>query len=237
VARAKAKAADAAPAPPHAPTRGRTQRPPNRRPFGPHASPGCPTALPQPGGRPPPHGEVSPHARETHTVSDLVTPNNWFDSTRGFPGEGPPGIVATPWFLATVTTRDLVDGKRRRLGGAPSRAAPTDHKLDFGAISRPEFLGRADTALGRFLKTHKGRARSLPSPPPDASRTTPVPRVPPPTARGLCMPSRAAGLSEPSSSRPRRRVPAQVVHLSLRRIARHGRRLLRGGVEGSQEWL
>ena len=149
-------------------------------------------ALPQPGGRPPHYGAVSPHARETHTVSDFVIPNDRFDSTRGFPGEGPPGIVATPWFLAAVTTRDLIDVKRRRLDGAASRAAPTDRRLDFGAVSSrpsrgaaPSSLGQADTALGRFLKAHTGRALSLSSPPPDASGTTPVPRVPTPTAQAF----------------------------------------------------
>jgi hypothetical protein len=91
-----------------------------------------------------------------------------------------------------VTTRDLIDGKRRRLDGAALRAAPTDRKLDFDAdSSRPprdavsSSLGRSDTALGRFLKAHKGRALSLPSPPPDASGATPVPRVSPPTAQAF----------------------------------------------------
>jgi hypothetical protein len=135
----------------------------------------------------PHHGGASPHEREAQTVADLVYPDGWFDSTRGFPGEGPAGIVAAPWFLAAVTTRELIDGKRRKLEGAAPGPIPTDHRLDFGTAALPGGAdcaapSRADTALGRFLKAHKGRALSLPTPSRDVSGTTPVPRVSPPTA-------------------------------------------------------
>ena len=138
---------------------------------------------------PPHHGEASPHEREAHTVPDQVPPDCGFDSTLGFPGEGPPAIIATPWFLAAVTTRELIESKRRKLDGVAATPVPTDRRLDFGptASQHPRGTARAipglaDTALGRFLKAQRGRAPSLPGPSPDGTGATPVPHVPHPTA-------------------------------------------------------
>ena len=86
-----------------------------------------------------------------------MPPDGGFDGTLGFPGEGPPAIIAAPWFLAAVTTRELIESKRRKLDGVAATPVPTDRKLDFGpTASRPPrgtaraIPGLADTALGRL---------------------------------------------------------------------------------------
>ena len=75
-----------------------------------------------------PHpGWDPPHERGSQATPDLPGLDDRFDSTRGFPGEGPGGVGARPWFLTSITTRDLVDAKRQRLSGAIPEAgrAPT----------------------------------------------------------------------------------------------------------------
>ena len=125
------------------------------------------TALPRPRERLQHKGEGSPHERGPHATPDLVVLAGRFDSTLGFPGEGPPEVTGIPWFLTTVTTRDLMDAKRRRLTGD---AAPTTRRLDFPTFSRRQSEGsasatstRPDTALGRFLKAQKERTSTAPA--------------------------------------------------------------------------
>ncbi len=188
-------AADAAPGRPHAPILGRTLCPPSERPLGPHDSLGARRAVPPPGEYRPLKGGGPPHERGPHAVPDLVGLDSRFDSTRGFPGEGPEGIANVPWFLAATTTRGIVEGKRRRSAGESVGTQPTVRRLDFRATSRRLTTGneapgheQADTALGRFLKAHRGQSLPSTDSAMEASGTTPVPRVlpPPPAATLSC---------------------------------------------------
>ena len=122
-------------------------------------------------------------------------PDSRFDSTRGFPGEGPEGKASIPWFLAVTTTRDLVDGKRRKLESGAATIPPTTRRLDFGAPFRrapasglPLGPPQADTALARFLKARNGCSTPSPLLAPAASGDTPVPRLPSrPTPAFACL--------------------------------------------------
>ncbi len=113
-----------------------------------------------------------------------------FDSTLGFPGEGPPELIDTPWFLTSVTTRDLMDAKRRRLTETARSQHPAARRLDFPTAARRQSeggpntnLSRTDTALGRFLKAHRERAATTSATGgPDSVGHTPVPRMTPPQA-------------------------------------------------------
>jgi hypothetical protein len=53
------------------------------------------------------------HAPGSDSVATIVAPGSSFDSTRGFPGEGPTDLARTPWFLEDAGTRHLHDRKRR----------------------------------------------------------------------------------------------------------------------------
>ena len=110
-----------------------------------------------------------------------MAPTGRFDNTMGFPGEGPPRPIDIPWFLTSVTTRDIVDAKRRRLTGSSAAAAPAARRLDF--ITTKTGSARPDTALGRFLKARKERiATTSATGGPDPVGLTPVPRMTPPQA-------------------------------------------------------
>ena len=63
-------------------------------------------------------------APESGSAADRVAPRHRFDSTRGFPGEGPTGLVNTPWFLEDTSTRNLLERKRHRPSAPP--AVPSD---------------------------------------------------------------------------------------------------------------
>ncbi len=182
-----------APARPLEPRLGRTPRPPSRRPAGPHDSLGGQLASPRPREWLPHEGGGAPHERGPHATPDLVALAGRFDSTLGFPGEPPPEIIGTPWFLTSVTTRDLMDAKRRRLTGDSSDAAPAVRRLDFPTASRRQSEGRpsataarTDTALGRFLKAHKALGRF--------HRTNAGTPDDPSLGPGICMFARAPGL-------------------------------------------
>jgi hypothetical protein len=106
-------------------------------------------------------------------VVGIVTAERIFDSTRGFPGEGPTGSAPEPWFLADSSTATLRD-RKRRLSDCP------DRKLSFEGVS-PErtprakvgLRNRADTKLGRFLQSRNQGAHLAEAAKPD---TTTVPR-------------------------------------------------------------
>jgi hypothetical protein len=96
-----------------------------------------------------------------------------FDSTRGFPGEGPTGSAPVPWFLSDSSTQTLRD-RKRRLSDRP------DRQLSFEAASpvraphtKVGVRNSADTALGRFLQSRSQGAHLTSAAEPD---TTPVPR-------------------------------------------------------------
>ena len=130
-----------------------------------------------------PHpGWDPPHERGSQATPDLPGPDDRFDCTRGFPGEGPGGAGARPWFLTSITTRDLVEAKRQRLSGAVPEAgrAPTfrtfvpqtGRRLVFRDTGPPSLEGE-----GLFTLTQRTRA----GPSQGRSRgETPVPRAPSP---------------------------------------------------------
>ena len=103
----------------------------------------------------------------------IVTPERLFDSTRGFPGEGPSGSAPVPWFLADSSTATLRD-RKRRLSDRP------DRQLSFEGVAPERTLrasvgrsNQADTKLGRFLQSRSRGAHVAEAAKPD---TTPVPR-------------------------------------------------------------
>jgi hypothetical protein len=101
-------------------------------------------------------------------IVGIVTVGRLFDSTRGFPGEGPPGSNPEPWFLADSSTATLRD-RKRRLSDRP------DRQLSFEGVPRAKIglRNRADTKLGRFLQSRNQGAHLCEAAKPD---TTPVPR-------------------------------------------------------------
>ncbi len=110
-----------------------------------------------------------------NSVVGIFPTGHIFDSTRGFPGEGPTGSTTEPWFLADSSTATLRD-RKRRLSDRP------DRQLSCGGVS-PERTprakagprNRADTKLGRFLQSRNQGAHLAEAAKPDA---TPVPRKP-----------------------------------------------------------
>jgi hypothetical protein len=183
-----------APARSRAPRLGRTQGPPSKGPVGPRGSLVGQLTAPPPRELCPHPGWDPPHERGSQATPDLPGLDDRFDSTRGFPGEGPGGVGARPWFLTCITTRDLVDAKRQRLSGAVPAAgrAPTfrpfvpqtGRRLVFRDTVPPPLesegrstVVRSKTASGRFPLAQRTRA----GPSHDSScGKTPVPRAPSP---------------------------------------------------------
>ncbi len=171
------------------PNLGRTPCRPSRRPLGPPASLGGPRPSPQPRERRAHNGADLSHERGPQEVPDQAGPDDRFDSTRGFPGEGPAGTIDTPWFLASKTTRGIVDIKRRRLDNTTMTVAPTIRRLVFSTppLRVPASTGhrapiQTDTALARFLKAHRGRTNPSPRLEEVVSGDAPVPLPPAPPA-------------------------------------------------------
>ena len=158
--------------------------------MGPRDSLGGQTASPRPREVFPQQGGDPPHERGSQAVPDRRGLDDRFDSTRGFPGEGPEGVGSRPWFLASIDTRALAKAKRQRLDGGNTKAElaspptplipSTERRLVFSDRVRRQAKGdgqhthtRVDTALGRFLRAQRTRAeRTL--------GKTPVPRAPSP---------------------------------------------------------
>ena len=79
-------------------------------------------------------------APESAAAVDRVAPGHRFDSTRGFPGEGPTDLANIPWFLEDPSTQSLRDRKRHRSSAPPAATVEprarggrpsTDRKLSF----------------------------------------------------------------------------------------------------------
>jgi hypothetical protein len=79
-------------------------------------------------------------AHESFAAVDTVSSTRLFDSTLGFPGEGPTDLTPKPWFLEDPSTQSLRDRKRRRASAlsatahtlqAALPAPPTDRRLSF----------------------------------------------------------------------------------------------------------
>ena len=135
-------------------------------------------------------------------VPQLAASHQRFDSTLGFPGEGPHDPPGTPWFLTTSKTR--VNGDRKRLF---SRVESAERRLVFdGASSVPSNHRSGDTALGRFLKAHRhGRGLdaaaqfATPAVTPNTTTldTTPVPRSASPAPLAFACPREALEFTHP----------------------------------------
>ena len=118
----------------HRPTRPST----NKRPAWGREAPGGHSTDPRPGALPLGVGSLLSH--EPVAAVDAVSATRRFDSTRGFPGEGPTDLSPKPWFLEDAGTQSLLDRKRRRASAlaavphvppAALPAPPTDRRLLF----------------------------------------------------------------------------------------------------------
>jgi hypothetical protein len=69
-------------------------------------------------------------------VVGIFTAARIFDSTRGFPGEGPTGSAPAPWFLADSSTATLRDRKppTARTANSPSRGYPWSARPALGLV-------------------------------------------------------------------------------------------------------
>ncbi len=123
------------------------------------------------------------HSEAPSPIVSIFASSKSFDTTRGFPGEGPSGPAPTPWFLEETSTRHIYDRKRRfsepRLEATIAR--PEGRRLTFGSSPQPGHIPqvgtggrrRSDTALGRFLQSQDLANAKAPS---TRSAITPVPR-------------------------------------------------------------
>ena len=131
-------------------------------------------------------------SHEPVAAVDTVSATRRFDSTRGFPGEGPTDLTPKPWFLEDAGTQSLLDRKRRRasvLAAAPHvrpaalPAPPTDRRLLFespldrkGTRVAHRTLGSKDSTFGRS------------SPQGNSTSPTPVPQGPSPQVPAFTTP-------------------------------------------------
>jgi hypothetical protein len=115
-------------------------------------APGGPPTYSQPGALP--LWVDSLLAHESVAAVDTVLSTRLFDSTRGFPSEGPTDLTPKPWFLEDVSTQSLRDRKRRRASAlsaiphtlpATLPAPPTVRRLSFESP-----LNRNDTRVTRL---------------------------------------------------------------------------------------
>ena len=84
---------------------------------------------------------------------EIVALGTVFDSTRGFPGEGPVDSIQTPWFLADSSTRALCDRKRRFSEPRGRHLSFEVGPQDCVSLAHGGVRNRANTALGRFLQS------------------------------------------------------------------------------------
>ncbi len=193
----------------------------NRRPVWGRGASGGPLTYSQPGALP--LWVDSLLAHESVAAVGTVLGTRLFDSTRGFPGEGPPDPTPTPWFLEDASIQSLRDRKRHRAG---ARIA-TPHTPPDGTTSTVH----GSTALLRVA----ARSKRRPSHPP-GSRVSPEEesRFPNTRAQGTLSPGTgvfhtagAAGFFDPSPSRTDRSVAAAGLHKTFRWVARDGSGILR----------
>ncbi len=161
----------------------RSTRSPNKRPFWVPAQSRGPRTYSQPDGVANRPWVGWARSKAPNPIVSILASSEIFDSTRGFPGEGPSGPASTPWFLDETSTRHLHDRKRwfsePRL--EPTIIRPEGRRLAFGSSHHPRQAPqvgngsrrRSDTALGRFLPAQDLAGAKVLATPRDI---TPVPR-------------------------------------------------------------
>ena len=149
----------------HMPTRPST----SRRPDWGREAPGGPLTYSQPGALP--LWVDSLLAHESFAAVSTVLRTRLFDSTLGFPGEGPTDLTPKPWFLEDASTQNLLDRKRRRASAllatphalpAALPAPPTDRRLSFESPLDRKLARGTRLALG----SHPSGNRASPTPVP-----------------------------------------------------------------------
>ena len=92
-------------------------------------------------------------SKAPNPMVEIVALGTVFDSTRGFPGEGPVDSIQTPWFLADSSTQTLRDRKRRLSEPRGRHLSFEGGPPDCVPLARVGVRNRASTALGRFLQS------------------------------------------------------------------------------------
>ena len=72
-------------------------------------------------------------AHEPFAAVNTVFRTRRFDSTLGFPGEGPTDLTPKPWFLEDASTQTLLDRKRRRASALLATQSTLPAALPYGA--------------------------------------------------------------------------------------------------------
>ena len=137
----------------------------------------------------------SGHVPELEAAVDRVAPQHRFDSTRGFPGEGPSVPVTTPWFLEDSSIRNLIDRKRHRSSAPPD--APSFPPARGQLPSTGRRLSFEDHNGLTRVRTH---TRSADGPP--APNSTPVPQELPLQVRDFATPREQRDFLTPLPSVP-----------------------------------
>ena len=166
-------------------------RPLTNRPARGHRTPGGLSTYSLPGARAVPTWVDSWPAPESAASVDRVAPGHRFDSTRGFPGEGPTDLANIPWFLKDPSTRSLRDRKRHRSSAPPAATIKprarggrpsTDRKLSFalshGHTKTRSRIGRAGVGIAPAVA---GDRLTTPG-------ATPVPQASPRKVRDFATP-------------------------------------------------
>ena len=125
-------------------------------------------------------------AHESVAAVDTVLSTRRFDSTRGFPGEGPTDLTPKPWFLEDASTQSLRDRKRRR-----------DSLLAASAHTLPAALAAPPTDRRLSFETPIDRKRA-----PVPKEPTPVPQDPPCQVRDFATPREQRDFLTPLPSVP-----------------------------------
>ncbi len=162
---------------------GRTRRStgtPNRRPLRAPTPSGGPRTYSQPDAGSPLRWVGSACNRASDPVVEIVAPGRTFDSTRGFPGEGPAGpaqpmVLGRGQHAASSRSQAAFHRVPRRAPGTEGRRLTFDNSPPLRRFPRSGDGARryADTALGRFLQS---RARLGDGKSSTERDNTPVPR-------------------------------------------------------------
>ena len=132
---------------------------------------------------------------ELEAAVDRVAPRHRFDSTRGFPGEGPSVPVTTPWFLEDSSIRNLIDRKRHRSSAPPDAPSFPPARGQLPSTGRQLSFEGPNGRTG--ARTHTRSADKLPAP-----NSTPVPQELPLQVRDFATPREQRDFLTPLPSVP-----------------------------------